>query len=407
MSVFQTLKERGFIAQLTHEETIKKILENEKITFYIGFDPTADSLHVGHFLQMLAMSHMQKAGHRPIAIIGGGTTMVGDPTGKTDMRRMMTREEIQKNAENFKKQLSRFIDFSDGKALMLDNADWILELKYVDFLREIGVHFSVNRMLTAECFKTRLERGLSFIEFNYMLMQSYDFLKLFQEYNCVMQLGGDDQWSNILGGIDLIRRVEGKEAYGMTFTLLTNSEGVKMGKTEKGAVWLDPDKTPPYDFYQYWRNIDDKDVIKCMKLLTFLPMEEIEKYSKLEGQEINEAKKVLAYEVTKLIHGEEEALKAQNAAEALFGKGVSAADMPTTEITPDEIKNGINIIDLLVKTKLVPSKGEGRRLIQQGGIYVENERIKEFDFTVKADDFKDNELIIKKGKKVYHKVKLV
>ncbi|AUG57545.1 MAG TPA: tyrosine--tRNA ligase [Ruminiclostridium sp.] len=407
MSVFQTLKERGFIAQLTHEETIKKILENEKITFYIGFDPTADSLHVGHFLQMLVMSHMQKAGHRPIAIIGGGTTMVGDPTGKTDMRRMMTREEIQKNAENFKKQLSRFIDFSDGKALMLDNADWILELKYVDFLREIGVHFSVNRMLTAECFKTRLERGLSFIEFNYMLMQSYDFLKLFQEYNCVMQLGGDDQWSNILGGIDLIRRVEGKEAYGMTFTLLTNSEGVKMGKTEKGAVWLDPDKTPPYDFYQYWRNIDDKDVIKCMKLLTFLPMEEIEKYSKLEGQEINEAKKVLAYEVTKLIHGEEEALKAQNAAEALFGKGVSAADMPTTEITPDEIKNGINIIDLLVKTKLVPSKGEGRRLIQQGGIYVENERIKEFDFTVKADDFKDNELIIKKGKKVYHKVKLV
>ena len=407
MSVFQTLKERGFIAQLTHEETIKKILENEKITFYIGFDPTADSLHVGHFLQMLVMSHMQKAGHRPIAIIGGGTTMVGDPTGKTDMRRMMTREEIQKNAENFKKQLSRFIDFSDGKALMLDNADWILELKYVDFLREIGVHFSVNGMLTAECFKTRLERGLSFIEFNYMLMQSYDFLKLFQEYNCVMQLGGDDQWSNILGGIDLIRRVEGKEAYGMTFTLLTNSEGVKMGKTEKGAVWLDPDKTPPYDFYQYWRNIDDKDVIKCMKLLTFLPMEEIEKYSKLEGQEINEAKKVLAYEVTKLIHGEEEALKAQNAAEALFGKGVSAADMPTTEITPDEIKNGINIIDLLVKTKLVPSKGEGRRLIQQGGIYVENERIKEFDFTVKADDFKDNELIIKKGKKVYHKVKLV
>lgn len=407
MSVFQTLKERGFIAQLTHEETIKKILENEKITFYIGFDPTADSLHVGHFLQMLVMSHMQKAGHRPIAIIGGGTTMVGDPTGKTDMRRMMTREEIQKNAENFKKQLSRFIDFSDGKALMLDNADWILELKYVDFLREIGVHFSVNRMLTAECFKTRLERGLSFIEFNYMLMQSYDFLKLFQEYNCVMQLGGDDQWSNILGGIDLIRRVEGKEAYGMTFTLLTNSEGVKMGKTEKGAVWLDPDKTPPYDFYQYWRNIDDKDVIKCMKLLTFLPMEEIEKYSKLEGQEINEAKKVLAYEVTKLIHGEEEALKAQNAAEALFGKGVSAADMPTTEITPDEIKNGIKIIDLLVKTKLVPSKGEGRRLIQQGGIYVENERIKEFDFTVKADDFKDNELIIKKGKKVYHKVKLV
>lgn len=406
-SVFQTLKERGFIAQITHEEPVKKKLENEKVTFYIGFDPTADSLHVGHFLQMVVMSHMQKAGHRPIAIIGGGTTMVGDPTGKTDMRKMMTREEIQKNAENFKKQLSKFIDFSDGKALMIDNADWLLELNYVRFLREIGVHFSVNRMLTAECFKSRLEKGLSFIEFNYMLMQSYDFLKLYQDYGCVLQLGGDDQWSNILGGIDLIRRVEGKEVYGMTFNLLTTSEGVKMGKTEKGALWLDANKTPPYEFYQYWRNINDKDVINCLKLLTFLPMDEIEKLSKLEGQEINEAKKVLAYEVTKLIHGEEEAIKAQNAAQALFGKGVSSDDMPTTEISNNDILDGINIIDLLVKTKLVPSKGEGRRLIQQGGISVNNEKINEFNFTVKTDDFKDNELIIKKGKKVYHKVKLV
>ncbi len=406
-SVFQTLKERGFIAQITHEEPVKKILENEKVTFYIGFDPTADSLHVGHFLQMVVMSHMQKAGHRPIAIIGGGTTMVGDPTGKTDMRKMMTREEIQKNAENFKKQLSKFIDFSDGKALMIDNADWLLELNYVRFLREIGVHFSVNRMLTAECFKSRLEKGLSFIEFNYMLMQSYDFLKLYQDYGCVLQLGGDDQWSNILGGIDLIRRVEGKEVYGMTFNLLTTSEGVKMGKTEKGALWLDANKTPPYEFYQYWRNINDKDVINCLKLLTFLPMDEIEKLSKLEGQEINEAKKVLAYEVTKLIHGEEEAIKAQNAAQALFGKGVSSDDMPTTEISNNDILDGINIIDLLVKTKLVPSKGEGRRLIQQGGISVNNEKINEFNFTVKTDDFKDNELIIKKGKKVYHRIKLV
>lgn len=406
-SVFQTLKERGFIAQITHEGPVKNLLENKKATFYIGFDPTADSLHVGHFLQMVVMSHMQKAGHRPIAIIGGGTTMVGDPTGKTDMRKMMTREEIQKNAENFKKQLSNFIDFSDGKALMIDNSDWLLELNYVDFLREIGVHFSVNRMLTAECFKSRLEKGLSFIEFNYMLMQSYDFLKLYQDYDCILQLGGDDQWSNILGGIDLVRRVEAKEVYGMTFNLLTTSEGTKMGKTEKGALWLDANKTSPYDFYQYWRNTNDSDVINCLKLLTFLPMDEVEKLSKLEGQEINKAKKILAFEVTKLIHGEEEALKTQKAAEALFGKGVSSSDMPTTEISFNEILEGINIIDLLVKTKLVSSKGEGRRLIQQGGIYVDNDRITEFIFTIKTEDFEDNELIIKKGKKVYHRVKLV
>ncbi|MBZ4647365.1 MAG: tyrosyl-tRNA synthetase, partial [Clostridia bacterium] len=332
-SVFDTLKERGLLAQVTHEEQVREILEKEKVTFYIGFDPTADSLHVGHFLQMMVMAHMQRAGHRPIAIIGGGTAMVGDPTGKTDMRRMMTREEIQHNANNFKKQLSKFIDFGEGKALMIDNAEWLLELNYVQFLREIGVHFSVNRMLTAECFKSRLERGLSFIEFNYMLMQSYDFLKLFQKYNCTFQLGGDDQWSNILGGIDLIRRVEGKEAYGMTFTLLTTSEGKKMGKTEKGALWLDAEKTSPYEFYQYWRNVHDDDVIKCLKLITFLPLEEIEKLAQLKDQEINKAKKILAYEVTKLVHGEEEAIKAQQAAESLFGKGGNAVDMPTTEIT--------------------------------------------------------------------------
>lgn len=405
-SVFETLKERGFIAQITHEEQVKELLEKEKVTFYIGFDPTADSLHVGHFLQMVVMAHMQRAGHRPIAIIGGGTTMVGDPTGKTDMRKMMTREEIQNNANKFKKQLSNFIDFSEGKALMLDNAEWLLELNYVQFLREIGVHFSVNRMLTAECFKSRLEKGLSFIEFNYMLMQSYDFLKLYQEQGCLLELGGDDQWSNILGGIDLIRRVEGKEAYGMTFTLLTNSEGKKMGKTEKGALWLDPNKTTPYEFYQYWRNINDSDVIKCLKLLTFLPMSEIEELAKLKDQQINEAKKVLAFEVTKLIHGEEDALKAQGAAEALFGKGASSEDMPTTEITIVEIGSGINILDLLLKTKLIPSKGEGRRLVEQGGVSVNEVKVSKIDLLVKEEDFTDDEIIIKKGKKVYHKVKI-
>ncbi|AEV68444.1 tyrosine--tRNA ligase [Acetivibrio clariflavus] len=406
-SVFETLKERGFIAQITHEEKVKELLENEKVTFYIGFDPTADSLHVGHFLQMMVMSHMQKAGHRPIAIIGGGTVMVGDPTGKTEMRKMLTRKEIEHNANKFKEQLSKFIDFSEGKALMLDNADWLLELNYVKFLREIGVHFSVNRMLTAECFKTRLERGLSFIEFNYMLMQSYDFLKLFQDYGCILQLGGDDQWSNILGGIDLIRRVEGKEAYGMTFTLLTNSEGKKMGKTEKGALWLDPNKTTPYDFYQYWRNINDNDVIKCLKLLTFLPLSQIEELAKLKDQEINEAKKILAFEVTKLIHGEEEAIKAQSAAEALFGKGVSSENMPTTEISFEEIGSGINVIDILLKAKLIPSKTEGRRLIEQGGISINDEKIAKIDHIVKEEDFKNDEIIIRKGKKVYHRVKIV
>jgi len=406
-SVFETLKEREFIAQVTHEAQVKELLEKEKVTFYIGFDPTADSLHVGHFLQMVVMAHMQKAGHRPIAIIGGGTTMVGDPTGKTDMRKMMTQEEIQKNASNFKKQLSKFIDFSDGKALMIDNSDWLLDLNYIEFLREIGVHFSVNRMLTAECFKSRLEKGLSFIEFNYMLMQSYDFLKLYQDYGCLLELGGDDQWSNILGGIDLIRRVEGKESYGMTFNLLTTSEGKKMGKTEKGALWLDPNKTSPYDFYQYWRNINDSDVIKCLKLLTFLPMDEISELAKLKDQQINQAKKVLAFEVTKLIHGEQEALKVQSAAESVFGKGASSENMPTTEVEIAEIGSGINIIDLLIKTKLIPSKGEGRRLIQQGGARVNDEKVEKIDVMITQDDFKDGEIIIKKGKKVYHKVKII
>ncbi len=406
-NVFETLKERGFIAQITHEEPIKKLLEEEKVTFYIGFDPTADSLHVGHFLQMVVMAHMQRAGHRPIAIVGGGTAMVGDPSGKADMRRMMTREEIQRNANNFKKQLSKFIDFSDGKALMLDNAEWLLDLNYIKFLRDIGVHFSVNRMLTAECFKTRLEKGLSFIEFNYMLMQSFDYLKLYQEHGCVLELGGDDQWANILGGIELIRRVEAKEVYGMTFTLLTTSEGTKMGKTEKGALWLDPEKTSSYDFYQYWRNIHDADVIKCLKLLTFLPMEKIEELSKLRDQEINEAKKILAFEVTKLIHGEEEALKAQKTAEELFAKGVSSDNMPTSEIKSDEFADGMNIIDLLLITKLIPSKGEGRRLIEQGGISLNDKKVESFDLLVKNEDFKDNEIIIRKGRKVHHKVKLI
>jgi len=403
-SVFDVLKERGFIAQLTHEDKIRDLLENQQVTFYIGFDPTADSLHVGHFLQMMVMSHMQKAGHKPIALIGGGTAMVGDPSGRTDMRKMMTVETIRHNADNFRKQLSRFIDFSDDKALMVDNSEWLLKLNYVDFLREIGVHFSVNRMLTAECFKSRMEKGLTFIEFNYMLMQSYDFLILNRKYNCIMQLGGDDQWSNILGGIDLIRRVEGKEAYGMTFTLLTTSEGKKMGKTEKGALWLDAEKTSPFDFYQYWRNVDDADVIKCLKLLTFLPMEEISKLAELKDEKINEAKKVLAYEVTKLVHGETEAEKARQLAEALFGKGGSTADMPFTEICEADVQKGINILDLLPRTGLVPSKGEGRRLVQQGGIYINEKQVPSIDFIVNKELFNNNELIIKKGKKTYHKI---
>jgi tyrosyl-tRNA synthetase len=403
-NVFDILKERGYLAQTTHEEEIRELLGKEPVTFYIGFDPTADSLHVGHFIQVMVMMHMQRAGHRPIALVGGGTGMVGDPTGKTDMRKMMTLETVQENCVAFKKQLSKFLDFTDDKAILVNNADWLLDLNYVDFLREIGVHFSVNRMLTAECFKTRLEKGLSFLEFNYMLMQSYDFLELNRRYNAKMQLGGDDQWSNILGGVDLIRRVQGTTAYGMTFNLLTTSEGKKMGKTEAGALWLDPEKTSPYDFYQYWRNIDDADVKKCLALLTFLPMDEVERLGSLKDEKINEAKKVLAYEVTKVVHGQEEAEKAKAAAEALFGKGAAGADVPGTTITAADFQENSKILDLLSLIKLIPSKGEGRRLIQQGGIYVNDERVDSIEHTLTTDDLKDGSLMIRKGKKVYHKV---
>ena len=404
MNVYDELKARGMIAQTTHEEKIRELLNNEKITFYIGFDPTADSLHVGHFLQLMVMAHMQKAGHRPIAILGSGTAMVGDPTGKTDMRKMMTQETILHNAECFKKQMRNLVDFTDGKALMLNNGDWLLKLNYIEFLRDIGVHFSVNRMLTAECFKSRLERGLSFIEFNYMLMQSYDFLKLYQDYGCIMELGGDDQWSNIIGGIELVRRALGKDVYGMTFNLLTTSDGRKMGKTEKGAVWLDPKKTSPYEFFQYWRNIDDADVIRCMKMLTFVSVEEIEEMAKLEGSQLNSVKERLAYEVTKIIHGQEQADKALQAAKALFGAGVDTENMPSTEIAADLfIDNAVSVIDLLVATGLVTSKGQARRLIEQGGITVDDEKIKDFNETISIDKFDKGYVVIRKGKKVFHK----
>lgn len=403
MSVFQEFKDRGLLAQSTNEEAIEKLLNTEKVTFYIGFDPTADSLHVGHFMQMKIMSHMQKAGHRPIAIFGGGTAMIGDPSGKTDMRKMMTQEIIEHNIECFKKQMAKFIDTSDDKALFINNGDWLLNLNYVDFLREVGAHFSVNRMLSAECYKSRLETGLTFLEFNYMLMQSYDFYKLNQEYDCKVQFGGDDQWSNIIGGVELVRRKTGKEVYGLTFKLLENSEGVKMGKTEKGAVWLDAEKTPPYEFFQYWRNIDDADVIKCMKMLTFMPLEEIAKYEKLEGSDINKAKEVFAYEVTKLVHNEAEANKALETARQVFaGSGVSE-DMPTTELDTSSFTDGkINVVDMLVISKLAPSKSEARRLIQQNSISINDEKVDSIDTTIDNADFK-NDLVVKKGKKVYHR----
>ncbi len=404
-NVFDTLKERGLIAQTTHEDEIRKMLGEKKIIFYIGFDPTADSLHIGHFMQLIVMKHMQNAGHRPIILLGGGTTMVGDPTGKADMRPMITQDIIQHNADNFKKQMSKFIDFSDGKALMVNNADWLLKLNYIDFLREIGVHFSVNRMLTAECFKSRMEKGLTFLEFNYMLMQGYDFYKLNKEYDCIMEFGGDDQWSNILGGIELIRRKESKQAYGMTFTLLTTSEGKKMGKTEKGALWLDPEKVSPYEFYQYWRNVDDKDVIRLLKLVTFLPMEQIAEYEKLEGQELNKAKCVLAYEVTKMVHGEDAAKAANDAAVSIFSSG-GTANMPSADISSADIGDGINVLDLLVNVKLIPSKGEGRRLIQQNGLSINGDKVTAVDFTVTPDMFKEDGLVIKKGKKTFLKLVL-
>jgi len=406
-NVYDVLKERGFIEQVTHEEELRELLGKEKVVFYIGFDPTADSLHVGHLLPMMAMAHMQRAGHIPIALLGGGTAMVGDPSGRTDMRKMLTLEQIQHNAERFKKQFQRLIDFSDNKAYMLNNADWLLNLNYVSFLREIGRHFSVNRMLTAECYKQRLERGLTFLEFNYMLMQSYDFLVLYQKYNCKLQIGGNDQWSNIISGVDLIRRVEDGSAYGLTIALLTTSEGVKMGKTQAGALWLDPEKVSPYDFYQYWRNVDDRDVEKCLKLLTFLPMDEVRRLSSLEGAEINKAKEVLAFEVTKLIHGEEEAIKAQNAAKALFQNGADMSSVPQTQITQEQLGDGIGILELLMQTGLTSSKSEGRRLISQGGIYVANNRVDDIDMKITAKDFDENKsLLLRKGKKVYHMVKL-
>ena len=404
MTVFEELKRRGLIAQMTNEEKIKELLENEKVTFYIGFDATADSLHVGHFLQLIVMRHLQQAGHRPIALLGTGTTMIGDPTGRTDMRKMLTVEEINHNAECFKKQMSKFIDFSDGKALMLKNGDWLLNLNYIDFLRDVGRHFSVNKMLTAECVKSRLAVGLSFLEFNYMLMQSYDFLHLYNTTGCKMELGGDDQWSNILGGIDLVRRVKGEEVYGMTFTLLTTKEGKKMGKTQKGALWLDPEKCPPYEFFQYWRNVSDDDVINCLKLITFLPIEEIEAMESWEGSQLNKAKEILAYEVTKLVHGEEEATKALETSRNLFSANAQDENMPSTELGADAFQDGtIGLLDLLVATKLCPSKGEARRLTQQGGISIDDEKITDPTTKLDASNFEKGYVIIKKGKKVFHK----
>ncbi len=401
-NVFDILKERGLIAQTTHEDEIRELLGKEKITFYIGFDPTADSLHVGHFLQMVVMRHMQNAGHRPIALVGGGTAMVGDPSGRTDMRQMMTVETINHNSECFKKQLSCIVDFSEDKAIMVNNADWLRDLNYIEFLREIGSCFSVNEMLRAKCFQTRLEKGLSFLEFNYMLMQSYDFLELNRRYGCVMELGGDDQWSNILGGIDLCRRKANKQVYGMTFTLLTTSDGKKMGKTAKGALWLDPEKVSPYEFYQYWRNVDDADVVRLIKMITFVPMEEIYEMEKWEGADLNRAKVRLAYEVTKLVHGEEEANKAKTMAEGIFGGG-AGGEMPTTEIAETDLADETQLLDLMVTAKLIPSKGEGRRLIQQGGVSIDDVKITEPNYAVAKDALLGG-IVVKKGKKVFHKI---
>ena len=403
-SVLDELLERGYIKQFTHEEETRKLLEEEKVTFYIGFDPTADSLHVGHFIAMMFMAHMQRAGHRPIALIGGGTAMVGDPSGKTDMRKMLTKEDIQHNVDSIKKQMSRFIDFSDDKAILVNNADWLLNLNYVDFLREVGVHFSVNRMLTAECFKQRLEKGLSFLEFNYMLMQGYDFYELNQKYNCKMQLGGDDQWSNMIAGVELVRRKAQGQAMAMTCTLLTNSQGEKMGKTVGGALWLDPNKTSPFDFYQYWRNVDDADVEKCLALLTFVPMDEVRRLGSLEGSEINKAKEVLAYEVTKLVHGEEEAKKAEDAAKALFAGGADMSNVPTVAITKEDL--GKTLLDVLATTKIVPSKKEGRRLIEQGGLSINGVKVEDVNRLLGEEDFEDNVALIKRGKKNYNKIEI-
>lgn len=405
-NVFDTLKERGFIAQTSHEDELRELFEKEQVTFYTGYDATAPSLHVGHFLQAIAMRHMQLAGHKPIVLLGGGTTMVGDPSGRTDMRKMLTQEDIAYNAERFKEQLSRFIDFSDDKAILENNANWLMKLEYIPFLREVGAEFSVNRMLTAECFKNRMEKGLSFLEFNYMIMQAYDFYVLNKKYNCKVECGGDDQWSNILAGADLVRRKLQKKAYALTFNLLTTADGKKMGKTMSGAVWLDKEKTTPYEFFQYWRNIEDASVEKCLGLLTFLPMEEVRRLGALKDSAINEAKEVLAFETTKLVHGEEDAQKALEAARAIFSsKGVSV-NAPTTFVEKDELDNGIKVFDILKMTNLVPSNAEARRLIEQGGLTINDEKITDKDFIVSSSLLKDEVIMIKKGKKTFHQIKV-
>ena len=406
MTIYDELKARGLIAQVTDEEEIKEVINNGKATFYIGFDCTADSLHVGHFMALCLMKRLQMAGNRPIALIGGGTTMIGDPSGRTDMRKMLTKEDIDHNAACFKRQMERFIDFGPGKAMMLNNAEWLMNLNYIELLREVGACFSVNNMLRAECYKQRMEKGLSFLEFNYMIMQSYDFYYMFQHYGCNMQFGGNDQWSNMLGGTELIRRKLGKDAQAMTITLLLNSEGKKMGKTASGAVWLDPNKTTPFEFYQYWRNVGDDDVLKCIRMLTFLPLEQIDEMDKWEGSQLNRAKEILAFELTKLVHGEEEAQKAEAAAKALFAGGSDDSNMPTTELTEDQLTDGsIAILDLMLACKLVPSKGEGRRLVQQGGVMVNEEKVSSIDASFTAEQLRQG-LKIRKGKKVYHKAVL-
>ena len=407
MTLYDELVARGLIAQVTDEAEIKDLINNGKATFYIGFDPTADSLHVGHFMALCLMKRLQMAGNKPIALIGGGTAMIGDPSGRTDMRQMMTPETIQHNCDCFKKQMSRFIDFSDGKALMVNNADWLMDLNYIDVLREVGAHFSVNRMLTAECYKQRMEKGLSFLEFNYMIMQSYDFYTLYQKYGCTMEFGGDDQWSNMLGGTELIRRKLGKDAYAMTINLLLNSEGKKMGKTQSGAVWLDPNKTSPFDFFQYWRNVSDADVLKCIRMLTFLPLEEIDAMESWEGAQLNQAKEILAFELTKLVHGEEEANKAKEASHALFAGGGDSAHMPTLELTAADFADGdLDILALLVKAELAPSRSDARRAVQQGGVSVADEKVTDIQTTYGADAFGADGLVVKRGKKKFVKIVL-
>ncbi len=401
-SIFDVLKERGYIAQCTNEDEVRKMLANEKVTFYIGFDPTADSLHVGHFLGLMVMAHMQRAGHRPICLVGGGTGTVGDPSGRTDMRKMLTDEDIEYNCNRFKEQMARFIDFSDDKALIVNNGDWLRKLNYIELLRDVGPHFTVNRMLTAECYKNRMEKGLTFLEFNYMIMQSYDFLELHRRYNLKLEMGGDDQWSNIIGGVELTRRKTGDAVYGLTFTLLTKSDGKKMGKTAGGALWLDKEKTPVYDFYQYWRNVDDADVEKCLALLTFLPMEEVHRLGSLQDAAINEAKKVLAYEVTKLVHGQEEADKAQAAAEAVFGGSGSNENMPTIQLTAEN--EGQKLLDILVGAQVFESKGEGRRLIKQNGLSLNDAKVADPDYVLTDGDFTNGEAIVRKGKKKFYRL---